>query len=104
MIKAKIIETGEIVDVRPVHHEIYDFMVCRNGGMMGEMYMRRELSIIGDDEKKKDKEHTDFLSLVAKMREAQKYRDMCSPEDYDNCSDADVYEFHVDEYLKKMKI
>ncbi|MBQ3023604.1 MAG: hypothetical protein IJD91_09900 [Clostridia bacterium] len=48
-------------------------------------------------------EYREFVSLVAKMREAQKYRDMCSPEDYDNCSDADVYEFHVDEYLKKME-
>lgn len=64
MIKAKIKSTGEVVNVRPYQTEIYDFMVCRSGGIMGELYMRSELTIIGDNE-------LDFISLVKQMREAQ---------------------------------
>ena len=64
MIKAKINSTGEVVDVRPYQTEKYDFMVCRNGSIMGELYMRSELTILGDNE-------LDFISLVKRMREAQ---------------------------------
>ena len=64
MIKAKINSTGEVVEVRPCQTEKYDFMVCRNDGIMGELYMRSELTIIGDNE-------LDFISLVKRMREAQ---------------------------------
>lgn len=50
MIRARINATGEVVDVRPYQHELFDFMVCRNEGMMGELYTRDELTIIGDNE------------------------------------------------------
>ena len=65
MIKAKINATGEVVEVRPYQTERCDFMVCRSGGIMGELYMRSELTIIGDNE-------LDFASLVRRMRKAQK--------------------------------
>lgn len=83
MIKAKINATGEVVDVRPYQTEKYDFMVCRNGGIMGELYMRSELTIIGDNE-------IGFVALVRRMREAQE--------------ELDVFESEVDEYLEKMEI
>ena len=97
MIKAKINATGEVVEVRPYQTEKYDFMVCRNGGIMGELYMRSELTIIGDNE-------LDFFSLVKKMREAQRELDTCSIGDYafrQHC--AAQLESEVDEYLKKME-
>lgn len=50
MLRARINATGEVVDVRPYQHEVFDFMVCRNEGMMGELYTRDELTIIGDNE------------------------------------------------------
>ena len=50
MLRARINATGEVVDVRPYQHEVFDFMVCRNEGMMGELYARDELTIIGDNE------------------------------------------------------
>lgn len=98
MIKAKINATGEVVEVRPCQTEKYDFMVCRNGGIMGELYMRSELTIIGDNE-------LDFVSLVKRMREAQKELDTCSIQDYafiQHC--AAQLESEVDEYLKKMEV
>ena len=97
MIKAKINATGEVVEVRQYQTEKYDFMVCRNGGIMGELYMRSELTIIGDNE-------LDFFSLVKKMREAQRELDTCSIGDYafrQHC--AAQLESEVDEYLKKME-
>ena len=97
MIKAKINATGEVVEVRPYQTEKYDFMVCRNGGIMGELYMRSEPTIIGDNE-------LDFFSLVKKMREAQRELDTCSIGDYafrQHC--AAQLESEVDEYLKKME-
>jgi len=109
MIKAKINSTGEVVNVRPYQTEIYDFMVCRNGGIMGELYMRSELTIIGDNE-------LDFVSLVKRMREARhKYsalsREFCSkgmkPRQSQEWQDARKLtkrlESEVDEYLKKME-
>lgn len=97
MIKAKINATGEVVEVRPYQTEIYDFMVCRNGGIMGELYMRSELTIIGDNE-------LDFVSLVKRMREAQKELDTCSIGDYgfrQHC--ATQLESEVDEWIEKLK-
>ena len=70
-IKAKINSTGEVVEVRPYLTEIYDFIVCCNGGIMGELYMRSELTFIGDNE-------LDFVSLVKKMREAQAEQEVIS--------------------------
>lgn len=109
MIKAKINATGEVVEVRPYQTEKSDFMVCRNGGIMGELYMRSELTIIGDNE-------LDFVSLVKKMREARhKYsalsREFCSkgmkPRQSQEWQDARKLtkrlESEVDEYLKKME-
>ena len=101
MIKAKINATGEVVNVRPYQTEIYDFMVCRSGGIMGESYMRSELTIIGDNE-------LDFVSLARKMREAQKEFESDSPHmDYDKIMEVYRDKFHleteVDEYLKKME-
>ena len=101
MIKAKINATGEVVEVRPYQTEIYDFMVCRSGGIMGELYMRSELTIIGDNE-------LDFVSLARKMREAQKEFESDSPHmDYDKILEVYRDKFHleteVDEYLKKME-
>lgn len=65
MIKARINSTGEVVDVRPYRTtDRHYFMACRNGGIMGELYMRSELTIIGDKE-------LEFIELVKKMREAQ---------------------------------
>ena len=101
MIKAKINSTGEVVNVRPYQTEIYDFMVCRSGGIMGELYMRSELTIIGDNE-------LDFVSLARKMREAQKEFESDSPHmDYDKIMEVYRDKFHleteVDEYLKKME-
>ena len=101
MIKAKIKSTGEVVEVRPYQTEIYDFMVCRSGGIMGELYMRSELTIIGDNE-------FDFVSLVKRMREAQKRQEYTD-------STLDIEAMHkcrkltkqreseVDEYLKKIE-
>ena len=103
MIKAKINATGEVVNVRPYQTEIYDFMVCRSGGIMGELYMRSELTIIGDNE-------FDFVSLVKRMREAQEIanRAMVESDDYSEAliyvDKANELESEVDEYLKKMKI
>ena len=99
MIKAKINATGEVVNVRPYQTEIYDFMVCRSGGIMGELYMRSELTIIGDNE-------FDFVSLVKRMREAQKEFKSDSLMDFDKTIEVYRDKFHleseVDEYLKKM--
>ena len=101
MIKAKINSTGEVVNVRPYQTEIYDFMVCRSGGIMGELYMRSELTIIGDNE-------FDFVSLVKRMREAQKEFESDSLMDFDKTMEVYRDKFHleseVDEYLKEMKI
>lgn len=97
-IKAKVNATGEVVEVRPYQTEIYDFVVCRNGGIMGELYMRSELTILGDNE-------LDFISLVKRMREAQRELDTCSIGGYgfrQHC--AAQLESEVDEYLKKMEI
>ena len=115
MIKAKINSTGEVVNVRPYQTEIYDFMACRNGGIMGELYMRSELIIIGDNE-------LDFVSLVRKMRDVQKEYDDAIDKVYSThawVGDNIPYEVHellrkltkkkkalqkeVDEYLKKME-
>ena len=102
MIKAKINATGEVVEVRPYQTEIYDFMVCRNGGIMGELYMRSELTIIGDNE-------LDFVSLVKRMREAQEIanRAMVESDDYSEAliyvDKANELESEVDEYLKKIE-
>ncbi len=115
MIKAKINSTGEVVNVRPYQTEIYDFMVCRNGGIMGELYMRIELTIIGDNE-------LDFVSLVRRMREAQKDKTSFESEIYRKYRGNDwfmseeeqikkqelynkVFDLNseVDEYLKKME-
>ena len=101
MIRAKINSTGEVVNVRPYQTEIYDFMVCRNGGITGELYKRSELTIIGDNE-------LDFVSLVEQMRKAQKRKEFTD-------STLDIEAMHecrkltkqreseVDEYLKKME-
>lgn len=108
MIKAKINATGEVVEVRPYQTEIYDFMVCRNGGIMGELYLRSELTIIGDNE-------FDFVSLVKKMREAQEELDVFEHEheffDYkaimkrkELTSKVIKLESEVDEYLKKIEV
>lgn len=101
MIKARINATGEVVNVRPYQTEKYDFMVCRNGSIMGELYKRSELTIIGDNE-------LDFVSLVEKMRKAQKRQEYV-----DSTLDREaMYECHkltkqreseVDEWLKKLK-
>lgn len=104
MIKARINSTGEVVNVRPYQTEIYDFMVCLSGGIMGELYMRSELTIIGDNE-------LDFVSLVRRMREAQRKIKGYSPTriDKDRCQwendlDNKAYlESEVDECLKKME-
>ena len=102
MIKAKIKSTGEVVEVRPYQTEIYDFMVCRSGGIMGELYMRSELTIIGDNE-------LDFISLVKRMREAQEIanRAMAESDDYSEAliyiNKAEELEREVDKYLKKME-
>lgn len=101
MIKAKINATGEVVEVRPYQTEIYDFMVCRNGGIMGELYMRSELTIIGDNE-------LDFVSLVKRMRAAQERAEMITGEEDINFIDMLFVERReaereVDEYLKKME-
>ena len=100
-IKAKVNATGKVVEVRPYQTEIYDFMVCRNGGIMGELYMRSELIIIGDNE-------LDFASLVKRMREAQKRQEYTD-------STLDIKAMHecrkltkqreseVDEFLEKFK-
>lgn len=108
MIKAKINATGDMVNVRPYQTEKYDFMVCRSGGIMGELYMRSELTIIGDNE-------LDFVSLVKRMREARhKYsalsREFCSkgmkPRQSQEWQDARKLtkrlESEVDEYLMKI--
>ena len=76
---------------------------------MGELYMRSELTIIGDNE-------FDFVSLVKRMREARhKYsalsREFCSkgmkPRQSQEWQDARKLtkrlESEVDEYLKKME-
>lgn len=101
MIKAKINSTGEVVNVRPYQTEKYDFMVCRNGGIMGDLYMRSDLTIIGDNE-------LDFVSLVERMRKAQKRQEYTD-------STLDIEAMHecrkltkqreseVDEWLGKMK-
>ena len=100
MIKAKIKSTGEVVEVRPYQTEIYDFMVCRSGGIMGELYMRSELTIIGDNE-------LDFVSLVRRMREAQIEKDE-SDQGYRTIphicilEKKDRLESEVDEYLKEL--
>lgn len=114
MIKAKVNATGEAVEVRPYQTEIYDFMVCRNGGIMGELYMRSELTIIGDNE-------LDFVSLVKRMREAQTDLDILVKrvtykrrqgieildEDYEDLhlvtNKVIALESEIDEYLKKIK-
>ena len=95
MIKAKINATGEVVDVRPYQTEKYDFMACRNGGIMGELYMRSELTIIGDKE-------LEFVELVKRMREAQKLYADTFPTGY-GCYAPTELESEVDEYLKKME-
>ena len=97
--KARVKVTGEFVEVIPYQTEIYDFMVCRSGGIMGELYMRSELTIIGDNE-------LEFVSLVKRMREAQnQWRDGV-PFDYTEVELAkrmDETEKEVDEWLEKMK-
>ncbi len=100
-IKARINSTGEVVDIRPYQIEIYDFMVCRNGGIMGELYMRSELTIIGDNE-------LDFVSLVEQMRKAQKrqeYTDSTLDIEamHECCKLTKQRESEVDEYLKKIE-
>lgn len=115
MIKARINSTGEVVEVRPYQTEKYDFMACRNGGIMGELYMRSELTIIGDKE-------LEFVELVKRMREAQqdhhiadmklRYHQSQDREIPDDVWDSFVYtmdclvsrEDAVDQYLKKMEI
>ena len=103
MIKAKINATGKVVEVKPYKTEIY-VMVGRSGGIMGELHRRSELTIIGDNE-------LDFVSLVKRMREAQKKikgysptrieKDRCQ---WENDLDNKTYlESEVDEYLKKME-
>ena len=74
MIKARINSTGEVVEVRPYQTEKYDFMVYRNGGIMGELYMRSELTIIGDKE-------LEVVELVKRMRETQNRIDMLTGEE-----------------------
>ena len=107
MIKAKINATGEVVEVRPYQTEKCDFMVCRNGGIMGELYMRSELTIIGDNE-------LDFVSLARKMREAQEELDVFEHEhdffEYEVImkrkeltSKVIKLESEVDEWLEKLK-
>ena len=106
MIKARINSTGEVVEVRPYQTEKYDFMVCRRGSRMGELYMRGELTILGDNE-------LDFISLVRRMREAQKdvvYKsvfsalDSARPTAYEVAKTKQIIlEQEVDEYLKKME-
>ena len=101
MIKAKINSTGEVVEVRPYQTEKYDFMVCRNGGIMGELYMRNELTIIGDNE-------PDFVSFARRMREAQKRQEFTNStlirEAMYECRKLTKQrESEVDEYLKKME-
>ena len=98
MIKAKINATGKVVEVRPYQTEIYDFMVCRGGGIMGELYMRSELTIIGDNE-------LDFVSLVKQMREAQRnyYKDRPKVGFKVAFNNMINKETLVDEYLKKME-
>ena len=100
-IKARIHSTGEVVDVRPYQTEKYDFVVCCNGSIMGKLYMRSELTILGDNE-------LDFVSFVKRMREAQKRQEYT-----DSTLDIKaMYECHVltkqresevDEYLKGFK-
>ena len=98
MIKVRINSTGEVVDVRPYRTETYDFMVCRNGGIMGELYMRSELTIIGDKE-------LEVVELVKRMRETQRnyYKDRPKvgyKVAYQNMINKEQL---VDEYLKKME-
>ena len=99
MIKARINSTGEVVEVRPYQTEKYDFMVCRNGGIMGELYMRSELTIIGDKE-------LEFVELVKRMREAQKKFggevDVCIGFE-EGLDEMYKIEDKVDELLKKME-
>lgn len=101
-IKARINATGEVVEVRPYQTEKCHFMVCRNGGIMGELYMRSELTIIGDNE-------LDFVSLVKRMREAQKReweiksKQTCGKELDEHTEVVTKLESEVDEYLKKME-
>ena len=101
-IKAKINSTGEVVKVRPYQTEKCDFVVCRNGGIMGEVYMRSEQTIIGDNE-------LYFVSLVKRMREAQEIanRAMVEVADYSEAliyvNKANELEKEVDEYLKMME-
>ena len=97
--KARVKVTGEFVEVIPYQTEIYDFMVCRSGGIMGELYMRSELTIIGDNE-------LEFVSLVKRMREAQNQWRDGDPFDYTEVELAkrmDETEKEVDEWLEKMK-
>ncbi len=101
-INARINSSGEVVDVRPYQTEKYDFMACRNGGIMGELYMRSELTIIGDKE-------LEFVELVKKMRKAQKrqeYTDSTLDREamYECRKLTKQRESEVDEYLKKMEL
>ncbi len=107
MIKARINSTGEVVEVRPYQTEIYDFTVCRNGGIMGELYMRSELTIIGDKE-------LEFIELVKKMREAQKLCDTMASKIEDETkrveqlwevmNDSINLESEVDELIKEIEV
>jgi len=101
-IKARINSTGEVVEVRPYQTEKYDFMVCRNDGIMGDLYMRSELTIIGDNE-------LDFVSLVKKMRKAQKRQEFTDStldiEAMNECRKLTKQrEAEVDEWLKKIEM
>ena len=53
-------------------------------------------------------EYREFVSLVKRMREAQREFEKTIPEDYDNfmswMEECDNLEAEVDEYLKKMEI
>ena len=76
-------------------------MVCRNGSIMGELYMRSELTIIGDNE-------LGFVSLVKQMRKAQKRKEFTDStldrEAMHECRKLTKQrESEVDEYLKKME-
>ena len=113
MIKAKINATGKVVEVKPYKTEIY-VMVGRSGGIMGELHRCSELTIIGDNE-------LDFVSLVKRMREAQKEQEiilarlMYIREHKGTLTDKECLdvasitervvdlEDKVDEYLKKME-
>ena len=92
--------------VRPYQTEKYDFMVCRNGSIMGELYMRSELTLLGDNE-------LDFVSLVKRMRDAQKLCDTMASKIEDETQRAEQLweimndsinlESEVDEWLEKLK-